>query len=248
MTETTLSIDCAYKSMALLFPADGTEVRLVSYDIKQSDDGDGTVDFGDYLPDLRPWLGDAFPERDFANFYVDSKEQRNPDCGGSLIQSNDQSVHGRYCLYYTTSSLLPLNETCKRLIEANPPAGRLFWRGDILLVRYIGELGMGHEYVDAPLAMSAPVANILKSAYAHQRLEKKADSDKKFELEMERWKLRNPESHRAVDTGALERYRTGQTMSEEDKSLVASVLGKRPDGSGTSPWSRTSQMESEGKW
>jgi hypothetical protein len=55
-------------------PADGTTVRLVSYDTKQRDDRDGMVDFGNYLPDLRPWLGDAFAERDFANFYVDSEE------------------------------------------------------------------------------------------------------------------------------------------------------------------------------
>jgi BTB/POZ domain-containing protein KCTD9 len=162
-----------YKSVALLFPADGTAVRLVSYDIKQRADEDGTTDFYEYLPDLRPWLREAFSERNFTNFYVDSREQRNPDYGGNLIQSNDRSIHGRYCLYYTTSPLLPLNETCRRLVETDPPAGRLFWRGDILLVRYTGELGVGHEYVDTPYAMLAKVADILKSAYVDQRLEKK---------------------------------------------------------------------------
>jgi len=32
-------------------------------------------------------------------------------------------------------------------------------------VRYTGELGIGHEYVDALGAMLATVADILKSAY-----------------------------------------------------------------------------------
>jgi hypothetical protein len=45
---------------------------------------------------------------------------------------------------------------------------------------------MGHKYVDAPYAMLATVANILKSAYMHQRLEKKAASDMEFERDMER--------------------------------------------------------------
>lgn len=53
-------------------------------------------------------------------------------------------------------------------VEADPPAGRLFWTGDILLVRYTGELGIGHGYVDAPYAMLATVVDILKSAYLHQ--------------------------------------------------------------------------------
>ena len=71
--------------VALLLPADGTAVSLVSYDTKQSDDNDGIVDFGSYLPDLRPWLGVAFAKQDFVTFYVDSAKQRNPDCGGSFI-------------------------------------------------------------------------------------------------------------------------------------------------------------------
>ncbi len=184
---TNLHASCADKYVALLLPADSIAVRLVGYETKQRDDQDGTVDFYDYLLDLRPWLGDAFAERDFANFYVDSREQRNPDCGGSLIQPDEQSIHGRYCLYYTTSSALPLNETCRRLAGADPPAERLFWRGDILLVKYTGELGMGHKYVDTSYAMLATVADILKSAYVHQRLEKKAISDMEIEREMEAW-------------------------------------------------------------
>ena len=47
---------------ALIFPADGTSVRLILYSIKQKSKGDGSVDFYDYLLDLRPWLEPAFLE------------------------------------------------------------------------------------------------------------------------------------------------------------------------------------------
>lgn len=67
-------------------------------------------------------------------------------------------------------------------MEADPPAGRLFWRGDVFLVKYTGELGMGHEYVHTPFAMLDRVADILKKAYEHHRLEEKASFDMEFEL------------------------------------------------------------------
>ena len=89
-------------------------------------------------------------------------------------------------MYYTTSSLLPLNETCKRFVEVDPPSGRLFWRGDVLLVRYTGELGRDHKYVDAPIAMLVTVADVLKLTYSNEGLEKRVDSDKKFDLEIDR--------------------------------------------------------------
>jgi hypothetical protein len=89
-------------------------------------------------------------------------------------------------MYYTTSSCLPLNETCKRLVEVDPLSERLFWKGDILLVRYTGELGTGHEYSDAPAAMLGTVADVLKGIYSKEELKEKADFDKKLDLKMER--------------------------------------------------------------
>lgn len=75
--------------MASLFPPDGTAVYLVSYDIKQKDDGDGTVDFCENLPDLRAWLGDAFakahnkkiPRRLDEKFVVITKSTQLLKCG-----------------------------------------------------------------------------------------------------------------------------------------------------------------------
>ena len=77
--------DSAVQRSALIFPADGTSARLVSYSIKQRSEGDGSVDFYDYLPDLGPWLEPAFLERDFADFHVDNTpsnewlQSENPD-------------------------------------------------------------------------------------------------------------------------------------------------------------------------
>ncbi|KAJ9137728.1 hypothetical protein NKR23_g8963 [Pleurostoma richardsiae] len=202
---------------ALLFPADGTAIRLVKYDTKQREEGDGTVDFYEHLPDLRPWFGEAFPERDFADFYVDSKEQRGSY--GALVRSDNQSIHGAYCLYYTTAPALPLNETCRRLVGNGPPEERLFWRGDVLLVRYAGELGMGHEYIGAPHAVSSAAEQVIRSMYENQALEKKRDSDLKFELEMQGARYRFPDMFRAEEAGAVERFRTGMT-NEEDADLI----------------------------
>lgn len=173
------------KSKALLLPADGSQARLVCYGLKQRSDEDTATDFYEDIPDLRPWLGDAFPERDFTNFYVHSKEQDDSKYVG-FVQSDNSNIYGNYCMYYTTSSLLFPNETCKRLVEVDPPSRRLFWRGDVLLVRYTGELGFGHEYVDAPIAMLATVADVLKRIYSNEGLEKKADFDEKCDLEIER--------------------------------------------------------------
>ncbi len=91
----------------------------------------------------------------------------------SFVQFDNPSVDGKYCMYYTSSSRLPLNETCKRFVEADPQSRRLFWRGDVLLVRYTGELGLGHEYVDAPAAMLGTAADVLKCIYSNEELEKK---------------------------------------------------------------------------
>lgn len=77
----------ALQRNALIFPADGTTARLVSYSIKQRLEGDGSVDFYDYLPDLRPWLERAFPQRDFADFYGNSRViERIQDCHKRFVK------------------------------------------------------------------------------------------------------------------------------------------------------------------
>jgi hypothetical protein len=74
---------------AQIFPADGTTARLVSDSNKQRSEGDGSVDLYDYLPDIRPWLERAFPERDFADFHVDNTpsmewlQSEDPDTWGN---------------------------------------------------------------------------------------------------------------------------------------------------------------------
>lgn len=124
---------------ALVFPADGTSVRLVPYSIKQRSEGDGSVDFYDYLPDLRQWLEPAFLERDFVDFHVDNAPSKE------WLRCGDTDTWGNYCLYYTTSSKLPVNQACKDVIKSEVAADRLFFRGDVFLVKHTGSLGMGHK-------------------------------------------------------------------------------------------------------
>ena len=126
-----------------------------------------------------------------ATFYVDTQER--DDCYDAFIQSDNPSSYGKYCLYYTLSSTLPPNETCKRLIRVVPPLERLFWRGDILVIRYKGELGMEHKYADVADGLLATVEAVLKKVYDIKGLERTVEQDKKFELEMEnssKFKLR----------------------------------------------------------
>jgi hypothetical protein len=182
--------DQPIKAKALLLPADGSAIKLVKYSTMERGDGDGNLkaDFYDPVPNLRPWLGDAFQERSMATFYIDVAEQRNCDpVTRAFIKSNDPASHGRYCLYYTLFPTQPVNETCKRLIGIEPPSDRLFWRGDVLVVRYEGELGMGHEYLDAADTVLNAVEDLLRRAYASRGLERINEDERALEFEMERF-------------------------------------------------------------
>ncbi|KAF8850644.1 hypothetical protein BDZ45DRAFT_751513 [Acephala macrosclerotiorum] len=225
--EASRSSDTAVNRVALLFPADGTSVRLVSYIVKQRSEGDGSVDFYDYLPDLRPWLGSAFPERDFADFHIDNKPSN------AWLQSDSPDTWGNYCLYYTTSSTLPVNKACKEIIGVDPPTERLFFRGDVFLVKHEGSLGMGHVYVNTSHDMVDLTTKVLKKMYENEMLEKKIESDKAFDRELEKHNLQHPEIHSAIETGALERFRTGQMTGEDIPQIEALRKYKIefPDGS-----------------
>ncbi|KAF6222258.1 hypothetical protein HO133_001344 [Letharia lupina] len=81
--------------------------------------------------------------------------------------------------------------------------------------------------------MADITAKVIKKMYENESLEKKLESDRNFERESEKHKLRHPEMYSAIETGAIERFRTGQ-MTEDDLPQIA-ALGKYrvvfPDGS-----------------
>lgn len=173
------------KIIALLLPADGSEVKLVDYNLMNREDGDRNInaDFYNPVPDLRPWLGDSFNERRMATFYVDVKAQQHRDpVNSAFIKSEDSTSHGRYCLYYTLLSTQPLNETCKRLTGVEIPSDRLFWRGDVLVIRYDGDLGMGHEYLDVSSTTLKPVEDLLQRAFDSRGLERINEEEDEFGL------------------------------------------------------------------
>jgi hypothetical protein len=168
---------------ALLLPADGSEVKLIRYDIiRERDDNDmvdsGLAEFYNPIPDLKTWLNGAYQQRAMAVFYVDVKKRDDIDpVARSFLQSEDPAAWGQYCLYYTLSSTLPLNETCRRILGSDPQPGRLFWRGDVVVVRYEGHLGMGHVYKDATEALLMPLEVGLKQAYDTKGLESIHEDD-----------------------------------------------------------------------
>ena len=53
-----------------------------------------------------------------------------------------------------------------------PCSERLFWKGEILVVRYDGHLGLGHRYKDVEEAATEPVKEVLRKAYDSRGLER----------------------------------------------------------------------------
>ena len=182
--ETVLSHHMA-KTLALRIPADGSEAQLVSVNIKPRPHDDGNADFFDNVPDLSPWLGDAFKQRRASDFYVKNVEDPSPQFPG-FVRDNDTALHGKYVLYYTILPSIPVNKCCTNYIGFNPPEDRLFWRGDLFVVRYKGELGMGHEYADAPLELARIIEDSIRSAYQRRALEGVVQNDEKLDRAMQK--------------------------------------------------------------
>src|SRR6202012_3887449 len=149
---------------------DGSDAQLVSVNIKPRPHDDGNADFFDDDPDLSPWLGDAFKQRRVSDFYVKNVEDPSPQFPG-FVRDNDAALHGKYVLYYTILPSLPINKSCAKYTGFDPPEDRLFWRGDLFVVRYRGELGTGHEYVDAPLNIVRIIEDTIRIAYQRRALE-----------------------------------------------------------------------------
>jgi hypothetical protein len=238
------------EAQALLLPADGSEVRLVSYNIiKERDDNDmvdnGLADFYDPIPDLKTWLKGAYQQRAMAAFYVDMKRSDHIDpIARAFIQSEDPAAYGQYCLYYTLSSTLPLNETCRRILGSVPSPDRLFWRGNVVVVRYEGHLGLGHIYTDAREALLTSVEVVLKKVYDSKGLER-VHEDESFSLreEMSKFRVQFPALMQAVDTGSLEKLRTGQPLNDVDLQVLREIPNMKaqyPDGSEETIWKRLS--------
>jgi hypothetical protein len=129
------------------------------------------ADFYDPIPALKLWFMDAYRERAMTAFYVDTKKRDYCDpIGRAFIKSEEPTVCGQYCLYYTLSSTLPTNESCKRIVGSVSPS-RLFWRGNVLVVRYEGHLGLGHVYKDVEEVAMKAVEEVLRKAYESHGLE-----------------------------------------------------------------------------
>ena len=121
-----MEYNTAVRPTALLLPADGSSVRLVNYSLIHPEAEENNPEaFQEELPGLRPWFGNSFRERAIYDFTADG---------------------GNYSLYYTLSPLLPANETCKRILNVELDEGRLFWKGDVLVVRWEGEDLVAERY------------------------------------------------------------------------------------------------------
>ena len=141
---------------------------------------DGNADFFDHVPELRPRLGHIFKQRLVSDFYIRSIEDTSAQFPG-FTRDSHTALHGKYVFYYTILSSLPVNRCCARYIGFDPPADRIFWRGDIFVVRYEGELGSGHEYADVPVKLARSIESSIRSAYERSALEDMVEFNEKFE-------------------------------------------------------------------
>ena len=76
------------------------------------------------------------------------------------------------------ASSLPINKSCEKYIGSEPPEDRVFWRGDLFVVRYKGEL------VDVSIALAGTIEDIIRRAYQNCALESILEYEEKFELSM----------------------------------------------------------------
>ncbi|TAQ84306.1 hypothetical protein B7494_g7367 [Chlorociboria aeruginascens] len=169
---------------ALLLPADGSKIRIVNYNIKEKDDQDvvdsGMADFYDPIPDLKSWFGNAYQDRAMTAFHVDVKRRKNCDpIGRAFITSEEPTAYGQYCLYYTLSLALPINKSCERIV-GRPFPGQLFWRGNIVVVRYNHHLGLGHLYKDVEEVAIKAVEEVLRNVYKNHGLERVYEDNGQF--------------------------------------------------------------------
>lgn len=172
------------KAKALLLPADGTDIRFVDFDTKEKDDEDfvesGMADFYDPIPDLKSWFRDAYQDRAMTAFHVDTRRRKSCDpIGRALINSEEPTACGQYCLYYTLSPALPTNKSCERIVGCLSPS-QLLWRGDVVVVRYDYHLGLGHVYKDVEEAAIKAVEELLRRAYRSHGLERVHEENGQF--------------------------------------------------------------------
>ena len=93
--------------------------------VKDRDDGDivdsGMAEHFDPIPEFKSWFGSGNPQRAMAVCYVDTaKRDFYGPVARSFITSDESAAHGQYCLCYTLSPSLPMNETCMQILGWPP--------------------------------------------------------------------------------------------------------------------------------
>lgn len=101
---------------ALRVPADGSGIHLAPVEIKTRPEDDCNADFFDDVADLSPWLGDVFKQGRVSDFSANSQRDSRQQFPG-FVQSDNSTLYGQYCLYFTIEPSLPINQSCLRKTE-----------------------------------------------------------------------------------------------------------------------------------
>jgi hypothetical protein len=146
----------------LLFPADGTEPRIIAKTFSEAASKANPVSFFTRSVDLQSHYG---------------KQMASTFC--KFVDVNNQPValkcdEGEYLIYSNVSPALPINQSAARVTGIDPIAfeSKVFWRGDIVMVKaedWPGPLVVGggnHKlYHDVQPSIQAIAEIILKRMY-----------------------------------------------------------------------------------
>jgi hypothetical protein len=157
----------------LLFPADGTEPRIIPKTFSEAASKANPVSFYTTSVDLRSHYGKQMATT-FVQFLTSHPNPITLECN-----------EGEFLCYYNVSPELPINQSAGRIIGIDPIAfeSKVFWRGDIIVVKaeeWPGPTVMGggfHQlYHDVDPSFQATAESLLRNLYESNHLKQEIES------------------------------------------------------------------------
>jgi len=156
-----------YTRKCIVFPAEGSEPRIVDMTIRTVIQGDiSEVSLYNRTVDLLGLYGS-----EYRKLHVQD-----------LSLSEWRAIPGKYLLYYNMSPKLPLNRCIARIIGVDPNklGAELFWRGDVVGMKFEPESEHSPivQCYDADASAIVALGNALVDDYTEGKLERVLSSDK----------------------------------------------------------------------
>jgi hypothetical protein len=160
-----------HNSKCIVFPAEGSEPRIVDMTIRTVVQGDITqVSLYNRTVDLLGLYGSEYRKLRARNL--------------SLSDSEWHAIPDKYLLYYNMSPKLPLNRCIARIIGVDPNklGSELFWRGDVVGMKFEPESKHSPivQCYDADASAIVALGDALVDDYREGKLERALSSDEEL--------------------------------------------------------------------